>query len=109
MTRRPTPAEQVDRVVGAILSDQPIAAPSSLADELAVARALRAGLAPVPPSDAFTDTLARLLRGEPAARAGHRLNSLLRDHHRLVLTGALGSVLISTASAAVVAWRMAHR
>lgn len=99
----------MDRVVSAILSDQPIAAPAELADELAVARAVRLGLAPIPPSDVFADSLARLLRGEPAARAGHRLHSLLRDHHRLVLTGALGSVLISTASAALLAWRMAHR
>jgi hypothetical protein len=32
-----------------------------------------------------------------------------RQHARLLVTGAVGSVVVSTAGAAVVAWRLVHR
>jgi hypothetical protein len=72
-----------------------------------MARALRRGLHPVPPAAAFEAALARRLQA--GAGATHGLGEFLRDHHRLVLTGAVGSVVVSTAGVAVVAWRLVHR
>lgn len=110
MTRRPTDAERVDQAVSAVLDDHPAALPPNLANELAAARALRAGLRPVPPGDEFEEALAqRLIHGELTVSPGRRVSGFVRHHQRLVLTGAVGSVVVSTAGAAVIAWRLARR
>jgi hypothetical protein len=109
MTRRPTDSQRIDQAVSAVLGDRPIALPPPLADELSAARALRAGLPLVPPSDGFEEALAHRLSDGRSHNAGRRVSGFVRHHQRLVLTGALGSVLVSTAGAAVLAWRMVHR
>ena len=109
MTRRPTHAERIDRAVSAVLEDRPVAVPPPLADELAAARALRADLPLVPPGDAFEEALAHRLSDDHLISPGQRVSGFVRHHQRLVLTGALGSVLVSTAGAAVLAWRLVHR
>jgi hypothetical protein len=105
---RPTSAERIDQAVSAILDDAPAAVPPGLAPELAVARTLRDGLRPVPPGERFESSLAQRLEtaGRPTANP---VAGFWRHHHRLVLTGAVGSVVVSTAGAAVVAWRIVHR
>lgn len=107
-TSGPTDAERIDRAVTALLGDEPVAVPPSLTGELATARAVRDGLHPVPPGAEFEANLARRLTvgGSPI---DHRLTAFVRHHQRLVLTGALGSVVVSTASVAVMAWRLGHR
>lgn len=81
-----------------------------LGAELAAARALRADLPLVPAAPRFEEALGRRLSQEAApGRGGRWVRRLLRHHQRLILTGALGSVLISTAGAAIVAWRLVHR
>jgi hypothetical protein len=108
MTRRPTDAQRIDRAVSAVLEDRPVALPPPLADELSTARALRADLPLVPPGDAFEEALAlRLSDGH--THDGSWVGDFARRHHRLVLTGAVGSLLVSTAGAAVFAWRLVHR
>ena len=107
--RRPTDAERVDRAVTALLDDAPVAVPPTLAAELATAEALRAALHQVPPGTRFETALARRLAAARGPGADRRLTGFLRHHHRLVLTGAVGSVVVSTASVAVVAWRVVHR
>jgi hypothetical protein len=109
MTRRPTDAQRIDHAVSAVLEDRPVALPPALADELSAARALRADLPLVPPGDAFEEALAHRLSDGRANNAGNWVSGFVRHHHRLVLTGALGSVLVSTAGAAVLAWRLVHR
>lgn len=95
--------------MSAVLEDRPVALPPPLADELSAARALRADLPLVPPGDAFEETLAHRLSDGPPHTAGRRVGGFVRHHQRLLLTGALGSVLVSTAGAAVLAWRLVHR
>jgi hypothetical protein len=109
MTRRPTDAQRIDHAVSAVLDDRPVALPPPLADELSAARALRAGLPLVPPSDGFEEALARHLSDGHTQNAGRWVSGFVRHHQRLVLTGAVGSVLVSTAGAAVLAWRHVHR
>jgi hypothetical protein len=109
MTRRPTDAQRIDRAVSAVLEDRPVALPPPLADELSTARALRADLPLVPPGDAFEEALALRLSDGHTSDAGSWVGDFARRHHRLVLTGAVGSVLVSTAGAAVFAWRLVHR
>ncbi len=109
MTRRPTDSQRIDHAVSGVLEDRPVAVPPPLADELSAARALRADLPLVPPGDAFEEALARHLSDGHAQDAGSWVSDFARRHHRLLLTGALGSVLVSTAGAAVVAWRLGHR
>lgn len=110
MTRRPTDAERVDQAVNAVLEDHPAALPPLLANELAAARALRSDLHLVPPGDEFEEALAeRLMGGELTLSPGRRVSGFVRHHQRLVLTGAVGSVVVSTAGAAVIAWRLARR
>lgn len=104
----PTDAERMDRAVTALLADDPVAVPSTLAGELATARAIRAGLPVVPPGAAFEADLARQL-GTGDLSTDRRLTEFIRHHHRMVLTGAVGSVVVSTASVAVMAWRLGHR
>lgn len=109
MTRRPTDAERVDEAVSAVLEDHPTALPPFLANELAAARALRADLPLVPPGDEFEETLGqRLIGGKLSVSPGRRVSGFVRHHQRLVLTGAVGSVVVSTAGA-VIAWRLARR
>ena len=109
MTRRPTDAERVDQAVSAVLEDHAAALPPFLANELATARALRADLRLIPPGDEFEETLAqRLISGELTRSPGRRVSGFVRHHQRLVLTGAVGSVVVSTAGA-VIAWRLARR
>lgn len=109
MTTSPTDADLLDRAVSALLDDEPATVPPALADELAVARVLSGSLSAVPPGAEFEDALARRLtrgsRGDP----GRLMGRFARHHQRLVVTGAVSSVLLSTASAAVLAWRLAHR
>jgi hypothetical protein len=110
MTRRPTDAERVDQAVSAMLEDHPATLPPFLANELAAARALRADLRLVPAGDEFEETLAqRLIGGALTVSPGRRVSGFVRHHQRLVLTGAVGSVVVSTAGAAVIAWRLARR
>jgi hypothetical protein len=109
MTRRPTDSQRIDHAVSAVLEDRPVALPPPLADELSAARALHADLPLVPPSDGFEEALARRLSDGHTLNAGRRVSGFVRHHQRLVLTGALGSVLVSTAGAAVLAWRLVHR
>jgi hypothetical protein len=110
MTRRPTDAERIDQAVNAVLEDHPAALPPYLANELAAARALRADLHPVPPGEAFEEALGeRLIGGELTVSPSRRVSGFVRHHQRLVLTGAVGSVVVSTAGAAVIAWRLARR
>jgi len=109
MTRRPTDAQRIDRAVSAVLEDRPVALPAPLADELSTARALRADLPLVPPGDAFEEALALRLSDGHTSDAGSWVGDFARRHHRLVLTGAVGSVVVSTAGAAVFAWRLVHR
>ena len=108
MTRRPTDAERVDHAVSAVLEDLPVALPPPLADELAAARALRAFLHLVPPGEDFENALAQRLSDDPALGPGSRVSGCVRHHQRLVVTGAVGSVLVST-GAAVIAWRLGRR
>jgi hypothetical protein len=103
----PTNAERIDQAVTAVLRDDPVAVPPQLAPELAIARALRSGLHPVPPGVEFEGELARRLEAGAADERG--IGAFLRQHQRLVLTGAVGSVVVSTAGVAVVAWRLVHR
>jgi hypothetical protein len=105
---RPTSAERLDEAVTAVLDGAPVAVPPALAAELAVARTLRDGLRPVPPGVTFEGALARRLETAGHA-AGNPVIGFWRHHHRLVLTGAVGSVVVSTAGMAVVAWRFVHR
>jgi hypothetical protein len=106
---RPTDAERLDRAVSSMLDDEPAAVPPTLALELATARAVREGLHPIPPSAGFEAALARRIRAGTVA-GDHRWTEFLRHHQRLVVTGAVGSVVVSTAAgAAVVAWRHVHR
>jgi hypothetical protein len=105
---RPTAAERIDQAVSSVLEGAPVAVPPALAEELAVARTLHDGLHPVPPSVLFEGALARRLEaaGMPG---GNPIVGFWRHHHRLVVTGAVGSVVVSTAGVAVVAWRFVHR
>ena len=105
---RPTDAERVDRAVSAVLEDEPAILPPALARELATARTLRAGLHAVPPGVAFEEALARRL-GDHRSRLDPRLTGFVRQHGRLVVTGAVGSALVSGAGVAMVAWRLVHR
>jgi hypothetical protein len=105
----PTRASQVDHVVSAILGDRLTLRSPDLGAELAAARALRADLPLVPAAPRFEEALARRLSREAGPRSGGWLQRFVRHHQRLILTGALGSVLISTAGAAIVAWRLVHR
>lgn len=109
MTRRPTDAERVDAAVSAVLDDRAALLPPALAGELAVAHALHERLPLVPPGATFEGELARRLEGDRGIAVARRVHGFLHDHQRLVLTGAVGSVLLSTASAAVLAWRLVHR
>jgi uncharacterized iron-regulated membrane protein len=110
MTRHPTDAERVDQAVNAVLEDHPAALPPVLANELAAARALRSDLHLVPPGNEFEEALAeRLMGGELTPSPSHRVSGFVRHHQRLVLTGAVGSLVVSTAGAAVIAWRLARR
>jgi hypothetical protein len=105
---RPTTAERLDQAVSAVLDGAPAAVPPALAPELAAARTLRDGLHPVPPGVTFEGSLARRL--ESAGRpADNPVAGFWRHHHRLALTGAVGSVVVSTAGVAVIAWRFVHR
>ncbi|HET9497939.1 MAG TPA: hypothetical protein VFP83_06400 [Candidatus Limnocylindria bacterium] len=106
---RPTDAERIDRAVSSVLDGEPAAVPPTLAGELATARALRDSLHPVPPGSAFEASLARRLDAATTPAADRRLMGFVRHHQRLVLTGAVGSVVVSTAGMAVVAWRHVHR
>jgi hypothetical protein len=108
LVARPTTAERLDQAVSAVLEGAAAAVPPALAPELAVARALRDGLHPVPPGVTFEGALAQRLEaaGRPTANP---VIGFWRHHHRLVLTGAVGSVVVSTAGVAVVAWRFVHR
>jgi hypothetical protein len=103
-----TDAEHVDRAISAVLDDEPALVPPALAAELATDRALREGLHPVPPGLAFEEALARRL-GEDRFGLDQRVTGFARQHARLLVTGAVGSVVVSTAGAAVVAWRLVHR
>lgn len=91
--------------MAALLDDASAAIPPDLALELETAQAVRTGLPPIPPGARFEARLARRLGGVP----DRRLAGFFRHHQRLVLTGAVGSVVVSTASVAVVAWRVVHR
>ncbi|HEV7200726.1 MAG TPA: hypothetical protein VGO32_07995 [Candidatus Limnocylindria bacterium] len=104
-TRRPTDAERIDQAVAALLDGTSAAVPPALAAELATAHAVRAGLPLIPAGARFEAQLARQLGAVP----DRRLAGFVRQHQRLVLTGAVGSVVVSTASVAVVAWRVVHR
>jgi hypothetical protein len=105
---RPTTAERLDLAVSTLLDEGAAVVPPALASELAVARSLRDGLRPVPPGARFEGALARRLEtaGQPAANP---VAGFWRHHQRLVVTGALGSVVVSTAGLAAVAWRLVHR
>jgi hypothetical protein len=105
---RPTDAERVDRAVSAILDGEPAVLPPTLAAELATARTVRDRLLPVPPGASFEAALARRLAGGGSG-LDHRLGGFVRQHGRLVVTGAVGSFVVSTAGVAVVAWRLVHR
>jgi hypothetical protein len=107
-TTRPTTAERLDQAVSAVLDGAPVAVPPALAPELAAARTLRDGLRPVPPGARFEGALARRL-DTAAQPPGNPVIGFWRHHHRLALTGAVGSVVVSTAGVAVVAWRFVHR
>ncbi|MGH2462045.1 MAG: hypothetical protein ACRDFZ_00285 [Candidatus Limnocylindria bacterium] len=109
MTRRPTDAERVDLAVNAVLDDRPVALPPALADELAAAHVLRTDLHLVPPGVDFEAALGQRLMDDPALKAGGRVTGFVRHHQRLVLTGAVGSVVVSTAGVAVIARRLARR
>ena len=109
MTDVRTDAERVDHALSAILEDRPAVLPPALADELAVARALRADLHLVPPGSGFEDALALRLSGEEDDRPDRWVRGFLRHHQRLVLTGAVGSAVASAAGMAVLAWRLVHR
>jgi len=109
MTRRPTDAQRIDHAVSAVLEGRPVALPPPLADELAAARALRADLPLVPPGVGFEEALAQHLSDGRALSPRRWASGFVRHHQRLVLTGALGSALVSTAGAAVIAWRLVHR
>ena len=109
MTPRPTDAERVDHAVSAVLEDRPAALPPPLSEELAAARALRADLHPVPPGVDFEEALAQRLRDDPVLGPSRRVSGFVRHHQRLVLTGAVGSVVVSTAGVAVIALRLARR
>ncbi len=104
-----TDADRLDRAVTAVLADEPAAVPPTLADQLALARVLRTALAPVPAGSAFEDHLAERLAHGPEADPGRLMSQFVRHHQRLVVTGAVSSVVLSTASAAVLAWRLVHR
>jgi hypothetical protein len=104
-TRRPTDAERIDHAVSALLDGTAAAVPPALARELVTAQAVRAGLPPIPAGARFEAQLSRRLGAVP----DRRLAGFVRQHQRLVLTGAVGSVVVSTASVAVVAWRVVHR
>jgi hypothetical protein len=106
---RPTDAERIDRAVSSVLDGEPVAVPPALATELAMAQAIREGLHPVPPGSDFEARLARRLEAGATRAADRRLMGFVRHHQRLVLSGAVGSVVVSTAGMAVVAWRYAHR
>jgi hypothetical protein len=105
---RPTNAERLDQAVSAVLDGTTVAVPPALVQELAVARTLRDGLHPVPPGVGFESALARRLEAA-GLPAGNPVVGFWRHHHRLALTGAVGSVVVSTAGVAVVAWRFVHR
>jgi hypothetical protein len=105
---RPTDAERIDRAVSALLGDEPAIVPPTLAAELRTARSLRDGLHLVPPGAAFEAALARRL-GADGLALDARVGGFVRQHGRLVVTGAVGSVVVSTAGVAVVAWRLVHR
>lgn len=105
---RPTTAERLDQAVSDVLDGAQAVVPPSLAAELAVARTLREGLRPVPPGERFEVALGRRL-ASAGLPASNPLLGFWRHHHRLVLTGAVGSVVVSTAGVAVFAWRFVHR
>lgn len=109
MTPTPTDADLLDRAVSALLDDGPAAVPPALASELATARVLHGTLSAVPPGADFEDALARRLAGGARRDPGRQVTHFARHHQRLVVTGAVSSVLLSTASAAVLAWRLVHR
>jgi hypothetical protein len=109
MTHRPTDAERIDQAVSAVLEGRAVALPPTLASELAAARIVRSGLPAVPPGASFEEALTRRLADAPPGSPGRLVGGFIRQHQRLILTGALGSVLVSTAGAAVVAWRLANR
>jgi hypothetical protein len=105
---RPTSAERLDQAVTAVLEGAPTAVPPALTRELAVARTLHEGLRPIPPGVTFEGALAHRLE-VAASPSGNPVVGFWRHHHRLALTGAVGSVVVSTASVAVIAWRFVHR
>jgi hypothetical protein len=104
-----TDADRLDRAVTALLTDEPAAVPPTLADQLAIARAVRTAITPIPVGAAFEDALAERLAHGPFADPGRLMTQFVRHHQRLVVTGAVSSVVLSTASAAVLAWRLVHR
>ena len=105
---QPTDAERVDRAVSALLKGEPADVPPALAGELETARTVRDSLHPVPAGAAFEAALGRRLGGGGTG-LDRRLGGFVRQHGRLVVTGAVGSFVISTAGVAVVAWRLVHR
>ena len=109
MHSRSTDADRLDRAVTAMLADEPVAVPPTLADQLAMARVLRAALSSVPAGSEFEDALAERLARGPRTDPGRLMSRFVRHHQRLVVTGAVSSVVLSTASAAVLAWRLVHR
>lgn len=109
MDSHSTDADRLDRAVTAVLADEPAAVPSTLAHQLAVARVLRTTLSPVPAGSAFEDALAERLALGLRTDPGRLMGGFVRHHQRLVVTGAVSSVVLSTASAAVLAWRLVHR
>lgn len=104
-----TDADRLDRAVTAVLAGEPAAVPPTLADHLAAARVLRTALHPVPAGSAFEDALGARLASGPRTDPGRLMGQFVRHHQRLVVTGAVSSVVLSTASAAVLAWRLVHR
>lgn len=109
MTRRPTDAERIDSAVSAVLEGRTVALPPAFAGELAAARVLRAELHAVPAAASFEEALTRRLVDSTLRSSGPWIGGFVRQHQRLILTGALGSVVLSTAGAAVLAWRLVHR
>lgn len=93
----PSPAEQIDHAVSAVLEGRPPRVSAALAGELAAAEALHQRLAPVPVSERFEAHLAR------------RLGRTRRRRQRLLLTAAAGVAFVLPAVGAIAVWRWAHR
>ena len=88
--------EQVDQAVTALIERRPPAFGAGLADEVAAARLVRDGLAPVPLSARFEAELARRL-AHPGPLEGLPLPVAVRHHWRWIAAAAA----VTTGSLAV--------